>query len=58
MAFSLFLIRGGDRIYQIFSRRGRWVTYVIAACISALLILYVLDVVTLIRHLALLRASA
>lgn len=57
IVFSLFLIRGGEWIFQFFSGRGKWAISLIGAGIGALLILYVLDVVTLIRHLALLRAS-
>lgn len=58
LAFSLLFLRGGDPIYLFFSRHGKWATYVIEAGISALLILYVLDVATLIHHLVLLTTFA
>ena len=57
IAFPLFLIRAGDRVDRFFSRHVQWAAYALEVVITPLLILYVLDVATLIGHLAVLRAG-
>jgi hypothetical protein len=58
LPFSLCFVRGGDWIDQFFSNRAQWAIYVLEAGISALLLLYLLDVATLIQHLTLIRSGS
>jgi len=51
LAFALIFIRGGDRIYKFFSRRGNWAIYSIEIGICGLLILYIMDIVPMIQQL-------
>ena len=51
LAFPLLFLRAGEPLYALLSRRIRWSTYILDAGMLALLILYVLDVSTLIIHL-------
>jgi hypothetical protein len=58
LAFTMCLIRGGEWIARYLQSHARWATYILEAAVSAMLVFYLFDVVTLIRHLALLRAGA
>ncbi len=58
IAFSLLFLRACERIDRFLSRRARWIIYPLLAVLGALLVFYLLDTVTLIQHLYLLRIAA
>ncbi len=55
LALSFLFIRGAEQVYKFCSRGGKWVIPLIEGGISVLLIFYLLDIVSMIRQLYLLR---
>jgi hypothetical protein len=55
LAFPVLFLRAGEPLYEFLSRKIRWSTYLLDAGIIALLILYVLDIGTLIAQIYLQR---